>query len=109
MGDVRNHNDPIRLVLNDYLRICSGSQVRQTRRKKAPDRRQRDHGVARIGLCNTSLRDIAAKSDMSLGMLHYYFKDRSDLIIYCVRIYKQDFVAGMIASTRPRDGARRRD
>jgi hypothetical protein len=46
---------------------------------------------------------------MSLGMLHYYFEDRSDLIIYCVRIYKQDFVAGMIASTRPRDGARQRD
>jgi AcrR family transcriptional regulator len=49
-----------------------------------------------LGFVNTSLRDIAAKSDMSLGMLHYYFEDRSDLIIYCLRIYKQDFVAGMM-------------
>lgn len=45
-----------------------------------------------LGYANTSLRDIAANSDMSLGMLHYYFDDRSDLIIYCVQIYKQEFV-----------------
>lgn len=48
-----------------------------------------------LGYANTSLRDIAAKNEMSLGILHYYFEDRSDLIIYCVRIYKQDFVAGI--------------
>lgn len=51
-----------------------------------------------LGYANTSLRDIAAKSDMSLGILHYYFEDRSDLIIYCVRVYKQEFVAGIIAA-----------
>lgn len=45
-----------------------------------------------LGYANTSLRDIADKSDLSLGMLHYYFEDRTDLIIYCVQIYKQDFV-----------------
>lgn len=45
-----------------------------------------------LGYANTSLRDIAAKSAMSLGMLHYYFEDRSDLIIYCVTIYKTEFV-----------------
>lgn len=50
-----------------------------------------------LGYANTSLRDIAAKSDMSLGILHYYFEDRSDLIIYCVRIYKQDFVKTLTA------------
>jgi len=49
-----------------------------------------------LGYANTSLRDIAAKSDMSLGILHYYFEDRSDLIIYCVRVYKQKFVKGII-------------
>ena len=109
MGDVINHNDPIRLVLNDYLRICSGSQVRQTRRKKRPIAESAITALQELGFANTSLRDIAAKSDMSLGMLHYYFEDRSDLIIYCVRIYKQDFVTGMIASTRPCDRARRCD
>lgn len=45
-----------------------------------------------LGYANTSLRDIAEKSDLSLGMLHYYFEDRTDLIIYCVSIYKEDFV-----------------
>ena len=45
-----------------------------------------------LGYANTSLRDIADKSAMSLGMLHYYFEDRTDLIIYCVSIYKEEFV-----------------
>lgn len=55
-----------------------------------------------LGYANTSLRDIAANSDMSLGILHYYFEDRTDLIIYCVRLYKQDFVEGILAAL---DGA----
>ncbi|KIN60335.1 Transcriptional regulator, TetR family [Sulfitobacter noctilucae] len=46
-----------------------------------------------LGYANTSLRDIAEKSDMSLGMLHYYFEDRADLIVFCVSRYKQGFVA----------------
>jgi len=45
-----------------------------------------------LGYANTSLRDIAERSDLSLGMLHYYFEDKTDLIIYCVEIYKQEFV-----------------
>lgn len=44
-----------------------------------------------LGYANTSLRDIAGKSDLSLGMLHYYFEDRTDLIIFCVQTYKQTF------------------
>jgi len=45
-----------------------------------------------LGYANTSLRDIASNSDLSLGMLHYYFEDRAELIIYCVEIYKEEFV-----------------
>jgi AcrR family transcriptional regulator len=44
-----------------------------------------------LGYANTSLRDIAAKSDLSLGMLHYYFEDKTQLIIYCVSAYKSAF------------------
>ena len=55
-----------------------------------------------VGYANTSLRDIAAQSDMSLGILNYYFEDRSDLIIYCVLIYKHEFVDSMTAAL---DGA----
>nr|WP_322866861.1 TetR/AcrR family transcriptional regulator [Aquicoccus sp. G2-2]MEA1114164.1 TetR/AcrR family transcriptional regulator [Aquicoccus sp. G2-2] len=57
-----------------------------------------------LGYANTSLRDIAAKSDMSLGMLHYYFEDRTDLIIYCVQVYKRDFVRNIIDALEKADG-----
>lgn len=57
-----------------------------------------------LGYANTSLRDIAEKSDMSLGMLHYYFEDRSDLIIYCVQVYKEDFVARITSALASAEG-----
>lgn len=57
-----------------------------------------------LGYANTSLRDIAEKSDLSLGMLHYYFDDRTDLIIYCVEIYKQDFVRTMRRALETAEG-----
>ena len=44
--------------------------------------------LAESGYANTSLRDIAQNSDFSHGVLHYYFEDKLDLIIYCVRRYK---------------------
>lgn len=57
-----------------------------------------------LGYANTSLRDIAAKSDLSLGMLHYYFEDRSDLIIYCVQLYKEEFVRDINAALNTAEG-----
>ncbi len=57
-----------------------------------------------LGYANTSLRDIAAKSDLSLGMLHYYFEDRSDLIIYCVQLYKEAFVRDINAALNMAEG-----
>lgn len=59
-----------------------------------------------LGYANTSLRDIADRCDLSLGMLHYYFEDRSELIIYCVQIYKHEFVrkiASALEQTTGRD------
>jgi AcrR family transcriptional regulator len=44
-----------------------------------------------LGYANTSLRDIAAKADLSLGSLHYYFEDRTELILHCVKAYKTLF------------------
>jgi len=44
--------------------------------------------LAETGYANTSLRDIAQNSDFSHGVLHYYFSDKLELIIYCVRQYK---------------------
>ncbi|SFM34908.1 TetR/AcrR family transcriptional regulator [Shimia aestuarii] len=57
-----------------------------------------------LGYANTSLRDIAEKSEMSLGMLHYYFEDRTDLIIYCVSIYKEEFVRNITEALEKANG-----
>ncbi len=44
--------------------------------------------LAKLGYAGTSLRDIAQNSEFSHGVLHYYFRDKVDLITYCVRQYK---------------------
>ncbi|MBL4790863.1 MAG: TetR/AcrR family transcriptional regulator [Kordiimonadaceae bacterium] len=48
--------------------------------------------LAENGYAKTSLRDIAAKADFSLGTLHYYFENKVELISFCVRTYKRKFV-----------------
>jgi len=44
--------------------------------------------LSELGYARTSLREIAQNSDFSHGVLHYYFRDKVDLITYCVREYK---------------------
>jgi TetR/AcrR family transcriptional regulator, transcriptional repressor of bet genes len=44
--------------------------------------------LGELGYARTSLREIATNSEFSHGVLHYYFEDKLDLIIYCVRYYK---------------------
>jgi len=48
--------------------------------------------LAELGYANTSLRDIAQRSEFSHGVLHYYFADKFELITYCVRQYKAECV-----------------
>jgi AcrR family transcriptional regulator len=48
--------------------------------------------LSELGYARTSLRDIAANSEFSHGVLHYYFRDKVDLITYCVREYKAQCV-----------------
>jgi AcrR family transcriptional regulator len=45
-----------------------------------------------LGYARTSLREIAQNSEFSHGVLHYYFRDKVDLITYCVRQYKAECV-----------------
>lgn len=40
------------------------------------------------GYARASLREIAQHSEFSHGVLHYYFRDKTELITYCVRRYK---------------------
>ena len=44
--------------------------------------------LAELGYARTSLREIAQNTDFSHGVLHYYFADKVDLIIHCVKHYK---------------------
>jgi TetR/AcrR family transcriptional repressor of bet genes len=42
-----------------------------------------------LGYARTSLREIAQNSEFSHGVVHYYFDDKLDLIVYGVRQYKE--------------------
>lgn len=61
--------------------------------------------LSELGYARTSLREIAQNSDFSHGVLHYYFRDKSELIIHCVRLYKAECVTRydliMAGSSRP--------
>jgi len=44
--------------------------------------------LAELGYARTSLREIAQNSAFSHGVLHYYFRDKLDLLAEAVRIYE---------------------
>ena len=44
--------------------------------------------LGELGYARTSLREIASHSEFSHGVLHYYFSDKLDLIVFCARYYK---------------------
>ena len=44
--------------------------------------------LGELGYARTSLREIANNSEFSHGVVHYYFADKLELIVYCVRYYK---------------------
>lgn len=48
--------------------------------------------LAELGYARTSLREIASHSAFSHGVLHYYFADKFELIMFCVRQYKAECV-----------------
>lgn len=45
-----------------------------------------------LGYARTSLREIAQNSEFTHGVVHYYFANKIELIIYCVRHYKAQCV-----------------
>ncbi len=48
--------------------------------------------LSELGYARTSLREIAQNSEFSHGVLHYYFTDKVDLIMHCVKQYKAECV-----------------
>ena len=55
--------------------------------------------LGELGYARTSLREIANNSEFSHGVVHYYFDDKLELIIYCVRYYKATCVPGTTRSS----------
>lgn len=78
----------------------SETRLEERARRKAAKRESKKTEIAvstldalkRLGYANTTMRDIAAHSGMSLGSLTYYFTDKAELITYCVRLYKAEFI-----------------
>lgn len=46
--------------------------------------------IAERGFARTGLRDVAAHTDLSHGLLHYYFEDKDDLIGQAIWQYKSE-------------------
>ena len=48
--------------------------------------------LGELGFARTTLRDIAQNSEFSHGVVHYYFANKVELIVHCVRHYKKTCV-----------------
>jgi AcrR family transcriptional regulator len=46
--------------------------------------------IAEQGFANTGLRDISSRTDVSTGILHYYFDSKDDLIAQAIWQYKSE-------------------
>jgi TetR/AcrR family transcriptional repressor of bet genes len=61
--------------------------------------------LGELGYAKSSLREIANNSEFTHGVVHYYFADKLELIVYCVKEYKKTCVRrydGVVAdSTTP--------
>ncbi|QHZ55153.1 TetR/AcrR family transcriptional regulator [Brevibacillus sp. NSP2.1] len=49
--------------------------------------------LAEKGYAHVSLRDIAKESGVSLGILHYYFASKEELLLEVIASYKERFIA----------------
>ena len=89
--------------------------ARQARRAPADKHDERRDQLAEsalrtlgeLGYARTSLREIANNSEFSHGVVHYYFADKLELIVYCVRYYKARCVTrydGVVADSTSAEG-----
>jgi AcrR family transcriptional regulator len=73
--------------------------IRKTSAKSAEKKRELAlHAIsslAELGFARMNLRDVAQRSGVSLGVIHYYFENKSELLTYCIGIYKEDFIQGL--------------
>lgn len=63
--------------------------------------------LGELGYARASLREIAQNSEFSHGVVHYYFRDKLELIVFCVRQYKATCVHrydGVVADSTSPEG-----
>lgn len=86
-------------TVNKLVRLRDEADLRIERRteKRRELARHAIFTLGRLGYARTGLRDIAEQSGVSVGVLHYYFTDKIDLITFCVHLYKDEFVADLEA------------
>ncbi|PVG83259.1 TetR family transcriptional regulator [Nocardioides gansuensis] len=63
--------------------------------------------LGELGYARASLREIAHNSEFSHGVVHYYFRDKLELIVYCVQEYKKTCVTrydGVVADATTPEG-----
>lgn len=65
---------------------------RKSESKRAYLIEQATRCLAQKGYAHVSLRDIARESGVSLGILHYYFSDKEELLAEVIRTYKNFFI-----------------
>jgi len=74
--------------MNPTMDRISRAQVDKFSQRRAELGEAALQTLASLGYARTSLREIAQNSEFSHGVLHYYFKDKLDLILCSVRQYK---------------------
>jgi AcrR family transcriptional regulator len=74
--------------------------IRKSSAKSAEKKRElAEHAIsslAELGFARINLRDVAQRSGVSLGVIHYYFASKTELLIYCVGLYKEDFIVSLM-------------
>lgn len=83
----------------------SASRTKRTEEKQSAKQREVARHLlavlAELGFARLNLREVAARSGTSLGIIHYYFKDKNALLIYSLQLYKEGFASeleGMISA-----------
>jgi AcrR family transcriptional regulator len=84
-------------VATSVAELNAEARVAARARDKFADRRDELAAAARstlaeLGYARTSLREIADRTEFSHGVLHYYFRDKVDLIAHSVRQVKAECV-----------------
>ncbi len=88
------------MKLNDLKKTTASKPESIEKQEKQSDKKQEvaRHmlaALADLGFARLNLREIATRCGISLGSIHYYFKDKNDLLVYGLQLYKDDFVSNL--------------